>query len=57
MQATHRHKLQRIFLQRLVSCRDAQLKAPGFTTLAALEQYAEESMSPVFYLTLQAAGN
>ncbi|KAF4526290.1 hypothetical protein B566_EDAN013651 [Ephemera danica] len=45
------------FLQRLVTCRQQQLSASGFKTLADLEKYAEESMSPVLYLLLQSAGS
>jgi hypothetical protein len=55
-QACQRHKLQPKFLQRLVTCRDTQLKSPGFASLADLEKYAQNSISPVLYLLLQAAG-
>ncbi|CAB3381807.1 Hypothetical predicted protein [Cloeon dipterum] len=53
--ARTRHKLNKAFLQRLITSRKEQLEKPGHETLADLEQYAEDTVSPLLYLSLQAA--
>jgi NADH dehydrogenase [ubiquinone] 1 alpha subcomplex assembly factor 6 len=54
--ARSRHKLSKAFLQRLVSSRRAQIEKPGHDTLAELEQYAEDTVSPILYMALQTTG-
>jgi hypothetical protein len=54
--ARSRHKLSKAFLQRLVSSRRAQIDRPGHESLTDLEQYAEDTVSPLIYLALQSAG-
>ncbi|XP_059471695.1 NADH dehydrogenase (ubiquinone) complex I, assembly factor 6 [Neocloeon triangulifer] len=53
--ARSKHKLNKAFLQRLVTSRVKQLEKPGHETLADLEQYAEDTVSPLLYLSLQSA--
>ncbi|KAG8312535.1 NADH dehydrogenase (ubiquinone) complex I, assembly factor 6 [Homalodisca vitripennis] len=54
--AIQRHKLQKHHLRSLVSARVGRLSSVTFPNLEALEQYAESSVSPIFYLLLQAVG-
>ncbi|XP_071448263.1 NADH dehydrogenase (ubiquinone) complex I, assembly factor 6 [Hetaerina americana] len=51
-----KHKLSKTYFNRLVTSRIDQNTNRGFSTMDALEKYAENSVSPVFYLILQAAG-
>lgn len=45
-------KLNKHWFHRIISARDGQLAAPGFTNLSALETYAESTYSTLLYLTL-----
>ena len=47
------HKLSKRWFQRLVSSREDQLNTKSYKSLADLEQYSENSVSPVLYLTLE----
>ncbi|XP_046385212.1 NADH dehydrogenase (ubiquinone) complex I, assembly factor 6 isoform X2 [Ischnura elegans] len=54
--ALSKHKLSKPYFSRLVTSRISQNTTRGFPTIEAMEKYAENSVSPVFYLILQAAG-
>lgn len=55
-QAIQRHRLQKHHLRSLVSARISQLPVTSFPSLEAVEKHAESSVTPVYYLLLQAAG-
>lgn len=48
------HKLSKPWFQRIINTRDGKLSHPGFTDLAELESYAENTYSTLLYLTLSA---
>jgi NADH dehydrogenase [ubiquinone] 1 alpha subcomplex assembly factor 6 len=48
------HKLSKTWFHRIINTRDAKLSHPGFTDLAELESYAENTYSTLMYLTLSA---
>ncbi|KAF6214411.1 hypothetical protein GE061_009154 [Apolygus lucorum] len=50
------HKLLKRQFTRLLTVRSNPIPKTGFKTMTAMEAYAEESTSPVYYLILQAAG-
>lgn len=54
--ATKRHKLSKRYLKRLISARAARLTSAAFPDLEAMEHYAEQSVSSVYYLLLEASG-
>lgn len=54
--ALKKHKLSKVYFNRLVTSRKTQSSENGFPSLEALEKYSENSVSPIFYLLLQAAG-
>ncbi|KAL1124253.1 hypothetical protein AAG570_002023, partial [Ranatra chinensis] len=43
-------------LQRLVKARHDHLNTTGFETLGKMEEYAEETVSPIYYVILEAMG-
>jgi len=47
------NRLSKQWLQRLVSSREKNLNSKSFQSLSAVETYAENSVSPVLYLTLE----
>lgn len=48
------HRLSKPWFHRIISTRDGKLSHPGFTDLAELESYAENTYSTLLYLTLSA---
>ena len=54
--AVNKHKLTKRWLQRLVTSREDHLLAKSFESVAAVEDYAEKSVSSVLYLTLECLG-
>jgi NADH dehydrogenase [ubiquinone] 1 alpha subcomplex assembly factor 6 len=48
--------LSKRYLKRLISARAAQLTSTAFPDLEAVEHYAEQSVSSVYYLLLEASG-
>lgn len=52
----NRHKLSKQWLTRLISSREKHLSTPTFPSLTSVEEYAETSVSPVYYLILESAG-
>lgn len=48
------HKMNKSWFMRLISSRERTLTHPGYTNLAELEAYAENTFSMVLYLTLSA---
>ncbi|XP_069677054.1 NADH dehydrogenase (ubiquinone) complex I, assembly factor 6 isoform X2 [Periplaneta americana] len=54
--ATQQHKLSKRYLKRLVVARADHLTSATFSDLEAVESYAEQSVSPIYYLLLEAAG-
>lgn len=51
--AVQKHKLNKRWLQRLINSREEHLSIKSFESVAALETYAENSVSSVLYLTLE----
>lgn len=51
--AIQRHNLSKRWFKRLVSSRETLLTTKTFETLSDVENYAENSVSPVLYLTLE----
>uniref|UniRef100_A0A336LTU3 CSON000477 protein n=1 Tax=Culicoides sonorensis TaxID=179676 RepID=A0A336LTU3_CULSO len=49
------HKMTKQFFKRLISCRNRP-RNQGFLTLKQIEEYAENSVSSVYYLSLEAKG-
>ncbi|XP_034951305.1 NADH dehydrogenase (ubiquinone) complex I, assembly factor 6 isoform X2 [Chelonus insularis] len=47
------HKLSKRYFQRLLDARWKQSKSDLFLDLSAIEQYAEETVSPIYYLLLE----
>lgn len=56
LQATKRHKLSKRYLKRLISARAGRLTSAAFPDMEAVEHYAEQSVSSVYYLLLEASG-
>lgn len=56
MQAAKTHKLSLIYLKRLISSREKYMLNSSLKTIEDLETYAENSVSPVYYLFLEAMG-
>ena len=54
--AVVQHKLTKQWLKRLVVSREENLNIKSFTSLSSAEDYAEHSVSPVLYLTLECLG-
>lgn len=54
--ASKKHKLSKRYLKRLITARADQLTSATFPNLEALEIYAENSVSSVYYLLLEASG-
>ncbi|KAJ9589879.1 hypothetical protein L9F63_016997 [Diploptera punctata] len=54
--ASKKHKLSKRYLKRLITSRADQLASSSFPNLEALEMYAENSVSSVYYLLLEASG-
>ncbi|XP_063705584.1 NADH dehydrogenase (ubiquinone) complex I, assembly factor 6 homolog [Culicoides brevitarsis] len=52
---TQRQKLTKQFFKRLIACRNRP-RNQGFLTMKQLEEYAEASVSNVYYLSLEASG-
>ncbi|KAG5178303.1 Squalene/phytoene synthase-domain-containing protein [Tribonema minus] len=55
-QAVQQHGLTRRWLERMIAARRHELEAPGWTSIADLETYAEHTASSLLYLSLEAAG-
>ncbi|XP_023931837.1 NADH dehydrogenase (ubiquinone) complex I, assembly factor 6 [Lingula anatina] len=49
-------KFSKAWFKRIIEKRDAQLSDQGFKSIAELEEYAENTVSSIQYLLLQAAG-
>lgn len=56
MQAAKTQKLSIIYLKRLISSRENYMFNSSLKTIQDLETYAENSVSPVYYLFLEAMG-
>lgn len=56
LQAAKTHKLSLIYLKRLISSREKYMLNSSLKTIEDLETYAENSVSPVYYLFLEAMG-
>lgn len=56
LQATKTQKLNIIYLKRLISSRENYMLNSSLKTVEDLETYAENSVSPVYYLFLEAMG-
>lgn len=54
--AVVQHKLTKRWLQRLITSREENLNIKSFTSLSSVEDYAENSVSSVLYLTLECLG-
>lgn len=52
-EAVQHHKLSKRWFSRLISSRENHLTSKSFESLSALENYAENSVSSVLYLTLE----
>lgn len=50
------YSLPRRHLERLVTSRSGLIKARHFRSLEDLERYAEDAVSPIYYLLLNVAG-
>ena len=55
-QAVHTHKLNKIWLTRLLDAREKDLGSSVFYTTNEIESYAENTYSSLLYLTLQSLG-
>jgi len=56
LQAAKTQKLSIIYLKRLISSRENYMFNSSLKTIQDLETYAENSVSPVYYLFLEAMG-
>ncbi|KAK7792591.1 hypothetical protein R5R35_005311 [Gryllus longicercus] len=54
--AVKNHKLSKRYLKRLITIRENYLVSRTFLNFAAMEHYAEHSVSSIFYLLLESAG-
>lgn len=54
--AVKRHKLSKRYLKRLISSRTDFLVSKNFQNVTEMENYAEHSVSSIYYLILQSAG-
>lgn len=54
LQILQRHKLSKHYFKRLIDARYSKLENPRFTDLSAIEKYAENAFSSIFYLLLEA---
>lgn len=51
-----KHDLKKRYFTRLIKAREDQLGQTVFQSLEKMEAYSEETVSPIIYLTLEAAG-
>ncbi|XP_050527476.1 NADH dehydrogenase (ubiquinone) complex I, assembly factor 6 [Daktulosphaira vitifoliae] len=54
--AVKNKKLNKLFLKRLILARENFMLKSSFETMEDLEKYAEDSVSPIYYLLLEAMG-
>ncbi|GAV09596.1 hypothetical protein RvY_19102 [Ramazzottius varieornatus] len=55
--AVQQKKLTKVWLRRLIDCRFDRLHSKPFLNVDALETFAENSVSPIYYLLLEASGS